>query len=419
MRQKILYALLALVVSFGLWLYVITVENPNSETTFYNIPVVLDNESVLTDRGLMVLSSKNPTVTLKLSGNRSHLNKLNSSNITLVLDLSRIYDSGEQTLSYTISYPGDIPQNSIEVLSQMPAQIGLTIVERDSKEVPVNVYFSGKAADGYMPIKEKMILSHNTIRVAGPASLIGEIAEARITVDIEGKKDHIDQSFRYTFYDKNGNAITDSALIADVPEIDLTLLIQRYKEIPVVLGNVISGGGANYQPDNSGETKIFWNVDKVTVAGSEQLLAGLDELSLGDIDLGEIDVNDNVLTVQLANILPDGVTVVSGQKEVTITINFAKLDTKTVTITQFEAVNVPQGMDATFITKQMSVVVRGKSWELDWLRDEQVIALVDFSNAELGADNYSVTFKINGEFNTLGVMSGDYTVAAKLTAATD
>ena len=78
MRQKILYGLLALVVSFGLWLYVITVENPNSETTFYNIPVVLDNESVLTDRGLMVLNSKNPTVTLKLSGNRSHLNKLNS-----------------------------------------------------------------------------------------------------------------------------------------------------------------------------------------------------------------------------------------------------------------------------------------------------------------------------------------------------
>ena len=414
MMQKILYGLLALVVSFGLWLYVITVENPNSETTFYNIPVVLDNESVLTDRGLMVLNSKTPTVTLKLSGNRSYLNKLNSSNITLVADLSRIYDSGEQTLSYTISYPGDIPQNSIEVLSQMPAQIGLTIVERDSKEVPVNVYFSGKAAEGYMPIKEKLILSHNAIRVAGPASLISQITEARITVDIEGRTDHIDQSFRYTFYDKSGNPITDSSLITDVPEIDLTLLIQRYKEIPVVLGNVKPGGGASYP---GGETKITWSVDKVTVAGSEQLLAGLESLSLGDIDLGAIDVSNNVLTVQLANVLPDGVTVVSGQKEVTITITFGKLVTKTVTVTTFEAVNVPDGMDVEFITKQMSVVVRGKDNELKRLQDSQVVALVDFTNAEQGADNYSVTFQINGEFVTLGVMSGDYTVAAKLTAA--
>ena len=60
MRKKILHALLALVVSFGLWLYVITVENPNSENTFYNIPVVLDNESVLNDRGLMILTEKAP-----------------------------------------------------------------------------------------------------------------------------------------------------------------------------------------------------------------------------------------------------------------------------------------------------------------------------------------------------------------------
>ena len=74
-------------------------------------------------------------------------------------------------------------------------------------------------------------------------------------------------------------------------------------------------------------------------------------------------------------------------------------------------------MNVEFITKQMSVVIRGKSWELDWLRDSQVVALVDFSNAELGADNYSVTFQINGDFNTLGVMSGGYTVAARLTAA--
>lgn len=415
MKQKILYGLLALVVSFGLWLYVITVENPESEATFYNIPVVLDNESVLTDRGLMVLTNKTPTVTLKLSGNRSYLNKLNSSNITLVADLSRIYDSGEQTISYSIVFPGDIPQNSIDILSQLPAQIGLTIVERDSKEVPVNVYFSGKAAEGYMPIKEKMILSHNAIRVAGPASLISQITEARITVDIDGRKDHIDQSFRYTFYDKNGNQVTEDSLITDVPEIDLTLLIQRYKEIPVVLGNVISGGGAFYP----GDTKINWSVDKVTVAGSEQLLAGLESLSLGDIDLGAIDSSNNVLTVQLANILPDGVTVVSGQKEVTITITLGNLETKTITVTQFEAINVPEGMGVEFITKQMPVTVRGKASELKLLQDTQVVAVVDFTNAALGADNYSVTFRIDGEFTKLGVMSGDYMVAAKLAATAD
>ena len=71
------------------------------------------------------------------------------------------------------------------------------------------------------------------------------------------------------------------------------------------------------------------------------------------------------------------------------------------------------------ITKQMSVMVRGKEYELKWLQDNQVVALVDFTNAALGADNYSVIFQINGEFKTLGVMSDDYTVAAKLSATAD
>ena len=411
MRQKILYGLLALVVSFGLWLYVITVENPNSETTFYNIPVVLDNESVLTDRGLMVLNNKTPTVTLKVSGSRSHLNKLNSSNITLVADLSRIYESGEQSISYSISFPGDIPQNSIEILSQLPAQIGLTIVERDSKEVPVNVVTTGKVAEGFMPIKQKMTLDHSAIRVAGPASLISEIAEARITIDIEGRKEHIDQSFRYTFYDKNGNAITDNALTASVSEVKVTMLIQRYKEIPVILGDIISGGGANDK-----NTTIKQDVEKIVVAGSEQVLSSLNSLLLGDIDLGTIR-EDGVLTISLADKLPDGVTIVSGIEQVNITIDLPKLLTKTLQVTQFKSVNLPEGMNVKILTSMMTVEFRGSSTEINKLTGSQIIAVVDFTGAELGTDTYKVTFQIDG-YTTVGEMTGNYTVNAELTAMT-
>lgn len=416
MKQKILYGLLALAISFGLWLYVITVENPASEVTFYNIPVVLDNESVLTDRGLMVLGNKAPTVTLKLSGNRSHLNKLNSSNITLVADLSRIYDSGEQAISYTISYPGDIPQNSIDVLSQLPAQIGLTIVERDSKEVPVNVDIIGTPADGFEPIKQKMTLSHSTIRVAGPASLVNEISEARITIDIEGKNEHIDQGFRYTFYDKNGNPVTDNSLTGNVPEIKVSLLIQQVKEIPVVF-NPIPGGGATLK-----DTKIKLSVEKIEVAGREEQLSRLVAIDLGTIDLGAIEVNNNVLTYKLADYLPDGVTVVSGEEQITVTVTFDNLVSKTVTVTQFRYSNLPEGTSAEFVTKQMTVVVRGKEYELKWLQDSNVVAWVDLSNAELGMDEYSITFEIlnnsdSSEFKTLGVMTGDHNVTVRLTEA--
>ena len=130
--RKIVYALLSVVVAFGLWVYVITTVNPGYEETFYDIPVALANESALYDRGLMLDTEKIPTVTLKLSGNRSDIIKLNKSNITLVADLSRIYESGRQKVAYSISFPGDIPSNSIEILSKSVVEITLDIAKRNT-----------------------------------------------------------------------------------------------------------------------------------------------------------------------------------------------------------------------------------------------------------------------------------------------
>ena len=73
MMKKILYALLATIISFGLWLYVVTVVNPVFEDTFYNIPVVLENEEVLRENGFMVMTGEIPKVTLRLSGNRTDM----------------------------------------------------------------------------------------------------------------------------------------------------------------------------------------------------------------------------------------------------------------------------------------------------------------------------------------------------------
>ena len=41
MKHKIRTLLLSLVISFGLWLYVVTVISPEYEVTVYNVPVEL------------------------------------------------------------------------------------------------------------------------------------------------------------------------------------------------------------------------------------------------------------------------------------------------------------------------------------------------------------------------------------------
>ena len=407
MKKKILYGLLSLLVSVGLWLYVITVENPNSENTFYSIPVVLDNESVLHERGLMVLTEKTPTVTLKLSGNRSYLNKLNNSNITLVADLSRIYETGEQLLSYTIRYPGDIPQNSIDVLSQLPGQITLTITERMTQNVPVNVVYTGRVPEGYMTDTKNQVLDAKTINVTGPAFVVDEIAEARITVNLDNKTETISQYFTYTYYDKDGNVVEHEKLTSDVPEVKLTLKIQRYKQIALKV-DVIPGGGATLQ-----NTTITLDIDSLFISGSEQLLQGLDTLVLDEIDLSLIP-QSTVLTYNIADLLPDGITNITNTEKVNVTIHFPEMKMKTFQITKILSENVPAGMHADIMTKELTVTLRGPASVLDRITADQIQVLVDFTGAKPGADSYQATIHVEGA-EGVGAM-GRYAVQVQVSA---
>ena len=65
-----------------------------------------------------------------------------SSDITVLADLTRIYEAGEKQLSYSVSFPGSAQNNPIEVVSRKPDSITLTVVEWASKEIPVELAYT-------------------------------------------------------------------------------------------------------------------------------------------------------------------------------------------------------------------------------------------------------------------------------------
>ena len=83
MKNKLVSVAISLLIAFGLWSYVITEVRPGSEWTYLDVPVKLEGETVLKERQLIITGISDTSVDLTLSGNRSDLNELNSSNITL------------------------------------------------------------------------------------------------------------------------------------------------------------------------------------------------------------------------------------------------------------------------------------------------------------------------------------------------
>ena len=422
LKSRVITGLLSLVVAFALWMYVVTVVSPGSENTYYNIPVILQNEGDLEERGLMVTTENIPTVSLRLSGNRVDLQKLNSSNISVYVDLSKLSKSDEP-LSYDVVYPGNVPNNAITIQKRTPDTIKLKVEERSSKTVKLQVDYSNKQADGFSADKENAEFNYKQFRLEGPKRILDQITALRVGVDLNGRKESIlDTRLDYTLVASNGTAVESTLVdVLGVSEEDsqnaeelegfVTLKKLRIASLgqvelrPVIL----PGGGATEK-----NTKIDIQPKTIDISGNEQIIAQLNGvLAIGEIALSQYP-EDIELKIPVQQFLPEGVVCESGETEITVSIRFSNLRSKTLKITKLVPVNAPDGLTPVVVTKVIEVRVRGTKAQIDTVTAADVEATVDFTGAKAGsAETRPVTIKLASKYANVGAV-GSYTVSTKV-----
>jgi len=409
MRNKILSGLLSVAIAFGLWLYVITYVSPGSEDTYYNIPVVFEGEAVLNDRGLMLSANERQTITLVLSGSRSDLKKVNSGNITVKASLNGIYEPGVSDLDYTITYPGDVPSNAFVVESKNPENVSVSVEKLVSnKEIPVTVRYNGTSVpEGFMCDKENAVLDHNVILISGPGSVADLISQAVVEVDLTEQRESISQSYRFTLCNAEGEPVDAEAITVNTEEVTLDLKIRRVKEVALKV-NVVYGGGV--AEENVG---VSLDYSTIRLSGGEAVLEALgDEILLGTINMAELDKSQD-LTFPIT--LPEGVTNETGITEVKASVRMVGLNSREFSVENIEIQNVPEGMEVDLITQKLTVIVRGPSALMLNLTEEDITAVVDFANAEVGSSTFKVSIVFSKDYHKLGAV-GTYSVSATVSA---
>lgn len=407
MKRNFLTFLLSLAIAFGLWLYVITVVSPNSDNTYHDVPVVLQGEAVLEERGLMIVTQQIPGVDLRLEGNRSELQKLNSSNISVTVDVSKITEPGDHMLAVSpnnIRFPGDVSSNAITVASRKPDQIKLEVRQRISKPVPVSVLYSGTVPEGYIADKENSQLDYKEIQVTGPADVVDRIVTARVELDLMNRSGTVSENLPITLCDADGQPVDAELITTNTGEVNLTLRILQVKQVELVL-NVVDGGGATGQTST-----IEMDINTIQVSGSEALLQNLERIELGTVNLGEY-LQDTTLVFPIN--LPEGVGNETGINEVIVQIRFPDLAIKTLDITNITAVNVPADKKAEIITKTLEINFRGPKELIENLTAEHVTVTVDFGDAQDGTATMRAAITMSEEYAQVGAV-GVYTVSATL-----
>ena len=404
-NKKLVNILMSIAIAFGMWLYVITTVSPGFNDTIHDIRVSFEGETLLNERGMMITNGLDAYVDLNLTGNRSDFLKINPENITVKVDLTKIYEPGTKQLDTTVVFPADVAQDAFTIENKYPGKVPITVEKKESKPVNVEVIYSGSVEEGFIAETEEYVLDYPTVNITGPSSVVQQIASARIYVDLTGQSESISESYRFTLCDAEGNPVDVAMITTDVAEVRLDMKIQRWKEIPLKM-NLTYGGGAL-------ESNTEVNIDPavIRVSGSDLVLEDLNEIVLGTIDLSTLEER----MVQTYTItMPEGVTNMTGKTEAKVEIKFIGLTIKEFEVNQIDVINVPEGMDYDLLNEVVKIRLRGSTVLMGQLKAEDIRLTVDLAGKEIGSFTVKAVLNIEGEkFADIGLV-GPHSVSIAL-----
>lgn len=398
MKSKILTFFLCLLLAVCIWIYVITVVSPESQDTFQNIPIQMQNIALLEERGFVITDISNTNISLGLSGKRTDLIQINSGNIRVVADVSNISEPGVHEIYYTVSFPGSVASGAIEVQSRSPDTIRVTVEKKVSKKLDVMVEYTGAVPSGFMTDEASIQLSTKTVTVSGSQAVLDKVTGAKVSIDLTNRTESISETYPIILLGADGSVISDDDIVTDASNIHVLLPIRMLKQVEFTY-DLIYGSGANM-----GNTVITTNVQSILIAGHQNLLQDITGVHLGTINLKEYGNGD---TVTLPITLPDGVRNESDIHEVVLTITFDGLETKTLNLSKssFKAVNVPAGMKAVFLESRLQVTIRGTKEDLALIDATNVFVEVDFSATREGISRMPVKVVIaTGKHTSAGAI---------------
>lgn len=215
------WKLLSLALACGLWLAI--VGEPEMASS---VPVPIQYTHIPED---YEISSDIPErVLLEVQGPAIRLQRMNLSGTAVVLDLSAVSRSGERT--FTIDQRNLRLPSGVRLVRAVPSQLRVRFDRRASRELPVQVRFSGVPPEGYRVVRSE---AHpGTLKVVGP--------EARVRRIDFAETDAVDLTTVIATSEFHVNAFVDDVHVRfdGSPRVTVKVIVER---IPLIKEEPASG----------------------------------------------------------------------------------------------------------------------------------------------------------------------------------
>lgn len=402
-NRKVVQIVLAVLITLALWCYMEFYDSPNSELVVKDIPVEFTNEdTILAENGLMLLSGYDTTVDLTLQGKRWVLTKIDPAEVRVVADTSGITAAGVQTLNYTYILPNGISPSDVSIKSRSIYNITVTVGTLYSKPVPVEVEVKGQVADGYFT--GDITIDPQTLTLRAEREDMLNVHHAKVTVNLAGATSTLIKTLEYTLYDANDVPVYNDNIRASTKLIQVTVPVRTTKTVPLEMDLV----GTDLMKSVSVDIKP----SSVTLVGEGSTLDTINKVTLDRIYVEDLVPGLNgpfSYTIKL----PAGVTTSDGTSEAIVTVAIDGTTEGTVTLDTINCEGVADGLKAE-VTDPLEVTLWGDEDEIQKVTAADIRARVDLSEITEAGD-YVLPVTVTASTESGVTVRGSYEVTVHVT----
>ncbi|MCR5120138.1 MAG: hypothetical protein K6B44_11045 [Lachnospiraceae bacterium] len=370
--------ILAVIISFVVWLVVVNYDDPVKTASFSNIPIQIKNADVLREKG-KVFEVKNEvsSIDVTITAKRTILDSLSAENIMAVADVSNL--SVMNTVALQLSTNKN--NSMIESIKTDTPVLELLVENLKEISIPITMEVLGQPAEGY--VVGDVTYATNTVRVSGPESLIDKIASAMCSISVDERTSDISSSLDIELYDSNYEKIEHSNIRKNISTINVSVAILPTKTIPVYYE--VSGTPAeNYLMVGTPEA----DKTEILVAGRIKPLNSIVSVRVGSKELNLDGLTEDFTTrINISNYLPDGIRVVMEKAEddiANVTVHIEEMQQRSFSVpySSFGIEDIPEGYTAHLVDENgredgsVKVKLYGLKSDLDKLDVNDTIGTV-------------------------------------------
>lgn len=306
LNNKKALAILSLIISILLWVYVMGEVNPEIRVKASNIEVSFVNTSALAENGLAIVQKEPMTINAIIKGRRAEVNDVKRKGINATVDVSDCKEGRNKT-DINVVLPSGI---SVESMSE--EYVNVKAEKLIWKDIPVKIEFSDKESpsreDGKVPWIT--LVENEYITINGAESSVNKVTALSGHISEKAATEAGNNIMAYlTPVDKSGNRVYGIELAREKTNVELKLLETGSLELNVDCTGLKKG----LKTEKVSSTSI-------KVAGTGDVLKEAKTL-YGTADLSGIEKSGKHTVEVKTESLPDGIYALDSDTPViTVTI---------------------------------------------------------------------------------------------------